>query len=146
MAFCEFSQVNPQKAIAIENHKHQVSITITNPPTQNQTILTNFITINGTTSGSGGSGIKEVEVLFSKIPFNDTAKYKLAIPVTQGNWSRWSFPIVLQETGSYLVKPRVTDNAGNQNTSDVTICFPAYIHGHSTFWAIPCRATECISK
>jgi hypothetical protein len=85
MAFCGFSQVNPQNAIAIENHKHQVSITITNPPIQNQTILTNFITINGTTSGSGGSGIKEVEVLFNKFPSNDTAKYKLAIPITQGN-------------------------------------------------------------
>ena len=53
MAFCELSQVNPQKAIASETPKHQLSITITNPSTQNQTILTNFITINGTTSDHG---------------------------------------------------------------------------------------------
>jgi parallel beta-helix repeat protein len=137
MAFCEFSQLNPQKAVAIENHKHQVSITIKNPPTQNQTILTNFITINGTTTNSGGSGIKEVEVLFGKSPFNDTAKYKLAIPVTQGNWSRWSFPIVLQQTGSYSVKARVTDNAGNQNTSDVIIRFPAFIHNRRIAFVEP---------
>ncbi|PWU79707.1 MAG: hypothetical protein DLM72_15975, partial [Candidatus Nitrosopolaris wilkensis] len=82
MTFCELSQVNPQNVLASENHIHQVSITITTPPTQNQTIFTNFITINGTTSDSGRSGIREVEVLFSKIPFNDTANYNLAIPLT----------------------------------------------------------------
>ena len=113
------------------------SITITNPPTQNQTILTNFITINGTTSDSGNSGIKEVDVLLSKIPSNDTATYKLAIPSTQGNWSRWSFPVVLQQTGLYSVKARVTDNAGNQATSDVTIHFPAYIYNKRVAFVEP---------
>ncbi len=137
MASYEFSLSSPQQALAIENHKHQVSITITNPQTQNQTILTNFITINGTTSDSGGSGVKQVEVLFSKFPSNDTAKYKLAIPVTQGNWSKWSFPIVLQQTGSYSVRARVTDNAGNQNKSDVTIRFPAFIHNRRIAFVEP---------
>jgi hypothetical protein len=75
--------VNPQNALAIEKNIHQVSITITNPPTKNQTILTNFITINGTTtssssssssSDSGSSGIKQVDVLFSKLPFTDTVR------------------------------------------------------------------------
>jgi hypothetical protein len=136
-AFSELSQVNPQKAIAIENHKDQLSITITNPPTQNQTILTNFITINGTTSDSGSSGIKKVEVLFSKIPLNDSAKYKLAIPVIQGNWSKWSFPIVLHETGSYSVRATVTDSAGNQNTSDVTIRFPTHIYNRKIAFVEP---------
>src|SRR5690349_16774193 len=83
--------LNPQNALAIEKNIHQVSITITNPPTKNQTILTNFITINGTatsssssssssSSDSGSSGIKQVDVLFSKLPFTDTAAdsyYKL---------------------------------------------------------------------
>jgi hypothetical protein len=41
IAFCELSQVNPQKAIAKASHNHQVSITFTNPPSQNQTILMN---------------------------------------------------------------------------------------------------------
>ncbi len=117
-------------ATGIGNSSHQLSINITNPPTQNQTILTNFITINGTTSASGGSGIKEVEVLVNKIPSNNnvTSAYKLAIPIAQGNWSKWSFPIVLQQTGLYLVKARVTDIAGNQNTSNVIIHFPDYIY------------------
>jgi hypothetical protein len=132
MAFGELSQVNPDKAIAIAlaiaNSKNQVSITITNPKTQNQTILTNFITINGTTtSHSGSSGIKEVDVLLNKVPSNGTAAYKLAIPSTQGNWSRWSFPVVLQQTGLYSVKARATDYAGNQATSNVILNFPAYI-------------------
>jgi hypothetical protein len=138
--FFELFHVNPQNSIAIENNIHQVSITITNPPTKNQTILTNFITINGTatssssssSSDSASSGIKQVDVLFSKLPFTDTAAaasyYKLAIPVTQGNWSRWSFPIFLQQPGSYIVRSRVTDNAGNQNWTDTTINFPAYMY------------------
>jgi hypothetical protein len=45
IAFCELSQVNLQMAFAVANHKHQLSITITNPATQNLTILTNFITL-----------------------------------------------------------------------------------------------------
>src|SRR5205085_12066729 len=92
------------------------------------TILTNFINIHGTTSESGSSGIKEVDVRVSKIPSSDTTNYELAIPTVQGNWSRWSFPIVLEEPGSYLVRSRVTDNAGNQRWSDLTINFPAYIY------------------
>jgi len=121
------SKVNPQEVIAIANTKkntlpsgaeaifamNQVSINITNPKTQNQTIFTNFITVNGTTSDSGNSRIKKVDVLLTKIPSNGTAVYKLAIPSTQG-WSRWSFPVVLQKTGLYLIKARVTDGAGNQ--------------------------------
>src|SRR5690242_2854723 len=69
ISFGELSQIAPQKAIAISGGKNQVSITITNPPpTLNQTIQTNFTTINGTTYNSGESGIKEVNVLISKIP------------------------------------------------------------------------------
>ena len=151
-----FHDVNllPQNALAVsENYyynritTHQGDspiITITNPPTKNQIILTNFITINGTTtttttsplsssSNSAGSGIKQVDVLVSKLPFSNITSnsgyyYKLAIPVTQGNWSRWSFPVFLQEPGSYLVRSRATDNTGNQSWSDVTINFPAYIY------------------
>ncbi|PWU80565.1 MAG: hypothetical protein DLM72_11455, partial [Candidatus Nitrosopolaris wilkensis] len=81
IALSELFDVNPQTAIASENHIHQVSITITNPATQNRTIFTNFLTINGTISDYG-AGINKVEVLFSKIPFNDIANCNLAIPLT----------------------------------------------------------------
>jgi hypothetical protein len=125
MAYFELFGINSPNVIAKETHRPQLSINVTNP---DQTILTNFINIHGTTYESGGSGIKEVDIRVSKIPSSDTANYELAIPTVQGNWSRWSFPIVLEEPGSYLVRSRVTDNAGNQRWSDLTIDFPAYIY------------------
>jgi hypothetical protein len=126
----ELFSVNPQNVIASEDHSgNRVSITITNPSTPDQTVPTNFITINGTTSDYGHSGIKKVEVLLTKIPFNENVtNYKLATPVTQGDWSRWSFPVVLKGTGSYVVRSRVTDNTGNQNWTDTTIHFPPYMY------------------
>jgi hypothetical protein len=128
ISFGELSQIAPQKTIAISVGKNQVSITISNPPpTRNQTIQTNFNTINGTTYNSGESAIKEVNVLISKIPINSSATYKLAVPSTQGNWSRWSFPVILNSTGSYLTEARATDNAGNQAYSGSIIFFPPYI-------------------
>jgi hypothetical protein len=121
-------EVNLHNVMAIYNPIHHTSITITNPPFLNQTIITNRITINGTASDSDG-GIKYVQAFVSKIPFKqDTANYTLAIPIAHGNWSRWSFPIVVNEPGSYLVRSRVTDNSGNQDWADVTINLSAHIY------------------
>jgi hypothetical protein len=44
-------------------------INITNPSTENQTILTYFTTINGITSDCGAN-INKVEAYASKVPFN----------------------------------------------------------------------------
>ncbi|MDQ6863549.1 MAG: hypothetical protein M3044_06970 [Thermoproteota archaeon] len=81
-------------------------------PTDHHTILTNFIIINSTTFGAGG-GIQK----------SNTADrhHEPSIPIRDANSSIWSFPIVLQETGSYAVKPRVTDYAGYHNWADVAI-------------------------
>jgi hypothetical protein len=142
-----FHDINPspQTAIASENYGLYQGpvINITNPTTQNQTILTNFITINGTATSSfsssptfayhdsSASGITEVDILVSKLPLNNnntSSNYKLAIPITQGNWSRWSFPVFLKEPGSYLVRAIAIDDIGNQRSSDVTINYPAYTY------------------
>ena len=128
MLFGELFHIVPNKAIAISGSNNHLLISITNPPAQNQTILSNSITINGTASPSGNSGIKEVDVLLSKIPFYGTSSYQLAVPYVQGNWSKWSFPVSLSSTGSYVVEARVTDNAGHQAYSSVLIHFP----GHSS--------------
>ncbi len=126
--------LNWHKAIAAESvtkHNHQASIAITNPQTQNQLVFSHFFIINGTVSSNtdaGSATVKKVEAYVSKIPFNATGKYRLAAPITPGNWSRWSFPIVLNKTGSYLVRARVTDNTGDQNWADVTIHLPAQIY------------------
>jgi N,N-dimethylformamidase beta subunit-like protein/copper-binding protein NosD len=129
-------QLKPSINCQSTNSDIPQSITITNPLTQNQTIFTNFLVINGTTnslsssSNSFNSTIKEVDVLVSRFPVNSAINghYKLAIPISPGNWSRWSFPIFLNGTGSYFVRARATDSAGTQSSSDVTIYFPSHIH------------------
>jgi hypothetical protein len=125
--------LNIQNFIAAKGNQAHVSITITNPPTQEQTVLNRSIVINGTASVNGGSGIQIVEAYVAKMPFNGTgenrltSEYRLTTPVADGNWSRWSLPIILNNTGSYLVRARVTDNAGDQNWAEMTIHLPAYI-------------------
>ena len=48
-----------------------VSVSITNPPADVQTVLEKSIIINGTaTSDTGGSGINRVEAFVQKMPFN----------------------------------------------------------------------------
>jgi hypothetical protein len=138
MSFGAVSQIIQHKAIAIPGSKSQLSITITNPPpTQNQTIPTNSTTINGTTHSSGNSWIKEVNVLITKIPTNSSIAYKLAVPSIQGNWSRWSFPVVLNSTGSYLVEARATDNVGNQTYSGAILFFPPYTYNKRVAFVEP---------
>ena len=107
--------------------EHHVSVSITNPPADVQTVLEKSIIINGT-ANSGGSGINRVEAFVQKMPLNGIGQYKLTTPIREGNWSRWSFPVTLNDTGSYIVRARVTDNAGEQNWADVTIVFPSHIY------------------
>ena len=81
-------------------------------PTDHHTILTNFIIINSTTFGAG-VGIRKS---------NTSDRYhEPSIQIRDANSFIWSLPIVLQETGSYVVKPRVTDYPGYHNWADVTI-------------------------
>jgi len=66
-----------------------------------------------------------------------TGKYRLATPVIEGNWSRWLFPVILNETGSYVVKARVTTNAGDQNWADLKIHLPARIYNKTVAFVEP---------
>ena len=130
--------LNIQNVIAAKgNQAHNVSITITYSPTQEQTVLNKSIVINGTASVNGGSGIQIVEAYVAKMPFKGTSEYRLTTPVADGNWSRWSLPIILNDTGSYLVRARVTDNAGDQNWADVTIYLPAHIYNKRVAFVEP---------
>ena len=78
-------------------------------------------------SDTGGSGINRVEAYVQKTPINGSGRYILTTPVQEGNWSKWSFPITLNDAGSYIVKARVTGNAGEQDWADVTIVLPSHI-------------------
>ncbi|PWU80475.1 MAG: hypothetical protein DLM72_12005, partial [Candidatus Nitrosopolaris wilkensis] len=70
------------------------SINITEPP-DHHTILTNFVVINSTTFGSGVGIKKSSTVDRYHEPF---------IPTRDGNSSIRSLPVVLNVTGSYLVR------------------------------------------
>ncbi len=122
---------------ATENQAHNVSVTITNPPGHNQTVLTKSIIINGTATVNGGSGIQIVEAYVAKLPFNGSGDYRPTKPVAAGNWSKWSFPIFLNDSGSYLVKARVTSNAGDQNWADVTIDLPEHVYNKKVAFIEP---------
>ena len=108
--------------------EHHVSISITDPPVKVQTVFEKSVIINGTAaSDTGGSGINRVEAYVQKTPINGSGRYILTTPVQEGNWSKWSFPITLNDAGSYIVKARVTGNAGEQDWADVTIVLPSHI-------------------
>jgi hypothetical protein len=111
---------------AFEADKTPPYITITNPPYSpySPVIHTNeTIVINGTAFDSG-SRIKKVEAFSHTFPFNDQFPYKLATPTTPGNWSKWSFPLIINTTGTYRILIKATDNAGNENWAEKLINIP----------------------
>src|ERR687888_530246 len=92
------------------------SVAITDPPYP-PTIYTNKIIVKGTTSDSG-SGVQKVEAFVHTFPFNGDFQFKSTTPIAPGNWSKWSFPLFINTTGTYRIVVRATDNAGNQNWAE----------------------------
>ena len=65
-----------------------------------------------------GSGIRNVSAAVYVFPFSDQLRKNfssLTIPVLPNNWSQWSFPFVINKTGTYMVQVEAIDNAGNRN-------------------------------
>jgi hypothetical protein len=98
---------------SISHSNTVLSSTLSGPSinTDHHTVLTNF-DISSTTFGSD-NGINK----------SSTAdRYsEPSIPIRDGNSPIWSLPIVVNQTGSDVVKPRFTDYAGNNYWADVTI-------------------------
>jgi hypothetical protein len=92
------------------------NIAITYPIDGKTVAATRSITIKGTASDSGGSGINVVKVRV------DSSSYKTATPKTPKDWSSWSvtFPVT---AGQHRLVARAADNAGNQewDTLDITV-------------------------
>ena len=94
-------------------------------PAYAPTVTTGKIIIIGTASDSG-SGIRNVSAAAATFPF-DGHYIKLAsqpIPISPDNWSHWSVPLVINETGTYTLVIAVVDNAGNRNYAETIIIVP----------------------
>jgi hypothetical protein len=98
------------------------SITITDP-SYPPTIYTKIILVKGAAFDSG-SGVQKVEAFVHTFPFKGEFMSKSVTPISPGNWSEWSFALVINTTGSYRIVTAATDNAGNQNWAEQTINFP----------------------
>jgi len=87
------------------------------------TVTTGKIVIQGTASDSG-SGIRNVTAAAHTFPFNDSFSLPLAsqsMPISPNNWSHWSVPLIINDTGTYRVVIAAIDNAGNVNYAETTI-------------------------
>ncbi|MGB7957138.1 MAG: hypothetical protein WCF23_24450, partial [Candidatus Nitrosopolaris sp.] len=49
-----------------------------------------------------------------------------AKPISAGNWSKWSVPILVNTTGVYRILAHVTDNQGTQNWTEVRFSVPFF--------------------
>ena len=111
------------QSINITTDRTRPSLAITNPPYPATIVSTpsnTTVIVNGTAFDSE-SGIQKVDALVDTYPFERDYPFQNAIPVTKGNWSVWSIPLNINNTGYNRILARVTDNAGNENWDEITI-------------------------
>jgi poly(beta-D-mannuronate) lyase len=90
------------------------AIAITYPVNGGTLAAASSITVKGTASDSGGSGMSTVQVRV------DSGAYKTAIPKAPGDWSTWSVTVAVT-AGEHRLLPRATDKAGNQNWNSILV-------------------------
>jgi len=105
-------------------HKVQLSVNIIDPAPKS-TITSNVILVNGTASDSA-SRIQKVEVLANPYPFAGVFNYKLANPISEGNWSKWSISIPVSTVGIYRILAHVSDSDQNENWTELSINVPFF--------------------
>ena len=104
----------------IDTVRPVINITYPNYPL---TVTTGKIIIQGTAYDSG-SGIHNVSADAHTFPFKGHFPIPLVskpIPVLPNNWSHWSVPYIINDTGTYRVVITARDNTGNQNYAETTI-------------------------
>ena len=101
-------------------------VNITNP-SYPPTVTTGKIIIQGT-AYDFDSGIRKVYATATHFPLSSQSRNNPAssstIPISPNNWSRWSFPLVINKTGTYMVLIEAIDNAGNRNYAHTIINTP----------------------
>jgi poly(beta-D-mannuronate) lyase len=89
-------------------------IAITYPNDGDTLAAASSITVKGTASDSGGSGVSTVQLRV------DSGSYKTATPKAPGDWSTWSVTVAVTP-GEHRLLPRATDKAGNQNWNSIHV-------------------------
>lgn len=89
------------------------SVKITEPLT-GSVLSYGTITVKGTSSDIGGSGVKNVQVHVNNGPFVN------ALPKSS-DWSSWTVSINIFSVGSQKIEAKATDNSGNTKLYYVTI-------------------------
>jgi hypothetical protein len=89
-------------------------------PSYPPTISTGEITIEGATKGYGYE-ISNVMAYIHSFPFNGDYVVKAALPIAQNNWSRWSVPLVINNTGTYRVVIEASNELGDLGYAETTI-------------------------
>ena len=117
-------------ALASDTLSHDlkdVSETYTTPPMVSisrpsypPTISTGEITIEGTVKDYGHD-IENVLVYIHSFPFNGDYVVKAALPIAQNNWSRWSVPLIINNTGTYRVVIEASNEFGDVGYAETTI-------------------------
>jgi glucose/arabinose dehydrogenase len=116
------SIIQPAKIIE-KSDSVRPSVDIINPeypltlPSQsnNTTII-----VNGSAYDSE-SGIQKVEAFTDTFPLDDKYPFNKATPIAPGNWSKWSIPLNINNTGYNRILVKATDNVGNENWDETTI-------------------------
>jgi hypothetical protein len=89
-------------------------------PSYPPTISTGDITIEGTIKDYGHN-IENVLVYIHSFPFNGDYVVKAALPIVQNNWSQWSVPLVINNTGTYRVVIEASNEFGDVGYAETTI-------------------------
>jgi len=107
-------------------------VNITNP-SYPPTVTNGKIIIRGT-ANDFDSDIRNVSVTANHFPFSSQLHKNLTslgIPISPNNWSQWSFPLVINKTGTYRVLIEAIDNAGNRNYAHTIIDMPFHEDNNS---------------
>jgi len=86
--------------------------------------VSRILVINGTAFDMD-SGIQKIEGFVHTFPFNNKFSFIPAIPISNGNWSKWSIPLNITTPGYNRILIQATDYAGNQNWDEITIFVPS---------------------
>ena len=104
----------------VDDNIRRPIIHITDPSScSNQVTASGTIQVRGVASDPE-SGIQKVEAFSHTYPFNNDFPFKMATPISPGNWSHWSIPLELYDTKTRILV-RVTNNAGIENWDEILI-------------------------
>src|SRR6266540_3600614 len=131
-----FGERNNMNNIKDVNNLHRISVILDNSqndtgrpvvnityPNYPPTVTTGKLVIQGTASDSE-NGIHNVSAVAHTFPFNGDFPVPLAsqpMQISPNNWSHWSVPLIINNTGAYRVVITAIDNAGNANYAETTI-------------------------